>query len=421
MSASPLDRANECLARVDARDAAVRAWAYLDPDRVRRQAADLSGQAPRSPLHGVTVGLKDIIETHDQPTAYGSSIWSGHQPDADAVAVELLRGAGLNIMGKTTTTEFATYHPTPTRNPHRLDRTPGGSSSGSAAAVADGQVDLALGTQTAGSVNRPGAFNGVFTLKPTYHRWPFTGVLPVALTFDTLGGFARDPRMLAHLDAVLAGGAAGSTRRPDRVLPQLASLRIGVLTSPWDDIAQPEALDALRSAMQAVRHAVAEVREVAIEDELADLQEAHANIQNYEAAFNLRSMITPAPEQVSDLLRRHLEAGAALSADQVQDHLVTLRRTRTFVGEAFERVDVLIALASPGEAPDLSSTGNPAFNRVASTAGVPAAGLPFGTGPSGLPLGLQIMAPHHSDRALLELVADLCTVLGVPTPTALPA
>ncbi|MDN2500152.1 amidase, partial [Nocardia nova] len=211
------------LERVAERDESVRAWAFLDPDRARAQARALDAETPRSPLHGIPVGIKDIIDTADQPTAYGSPLWSGHRPGRDADAVRRLRAAGALIFGKTATTEFATYEPTRTRNPHDLEHTPGGSSSGSAAAVADGQVPIALGTQTAGSVLRPGSYCGVFTLKPSYGRWSFDGVLPVALSFDTLGAFARHPVWLGAVDQVLTDEAQAA------VLPATRDLTVGVL------------------------------------------------------------------------------------------------------------------------------------------------------------------------------------------------
>lgn len=418
MIPSPIDHARRSLDRVAARDADVRAWAHLDENQVLTRAQELAGRSEQSPLHGRTIGLKDIIETADQPTAYGSSIWVDHRPDDDATAVAMLKDAGLNVMGKTTTTEFATYQPTPTRNPHGLDHTPGGSSSGSAAAVGDGQVDLALGTQTAGSVNRPGSFCGTYTLKPTYHRWPFTGVLPVALTFDTLGGFARDPRDLSALDAILAGPVGARAARPRRELPERPTF--GLLSTPWDDLAQPEALTALRDAAAAIDGAVGSVRPYAVPDELLALQSAHADIQNYEAAFNLRDRIAPDPSAISDLLREHLAAGSALTADEVQERLRVLRAAREFVARALGEVDLLLCLAAPGEAPDLSSTGNPAYNRLSSTSGVPAAGIPFAKGPAGLPMGLQLMSPAHTDQALMELVTRVAETLGLPTPTHLP-
>jgi Asp-tRNA(Asn)/Glu-tRNA(Gln) amidotransferase A subunit family amidase len=410
-----------CLNRVAERDCEVRAWAHLDRHLALRYATEADQAEPVSPLHGVPVGLKDIIDTADQPTSYGSPAWIGHRPQRDAESVRRLRAAGAVIMGKTTTTEFATYQPTLTMNPHDQEHTPGGSSSGSAAAVADGQVQIALGTQTAGSVNRPGSFCGVFTLKPTYGRWPFAGVLPVALSFDTLGGFARDPRDLGRLDTVLSSPRADGAPARTRALPPLSELRVGVVRGPWFDRAEPAAADMLAWAAGQLGALAGEVRDVAVPAELAALQDAHADIQSLEAGWYLRDMIARNPDKVSELLKGHIAAAQALDADQQQLCRAALRDARAFARDALSEVDVLITLAAPGEAPhSLESTGDPAFNRLASTAGLPAAGLPVGTGERGLPLGLQIIGPPHADRSLMELVITLTHDVGLAAVPALP-
>ncbi|GAB7007948.1 amidase [Nocardioides sp. AN3] len=405
------------LSRVAARGDAVGAWAHLDRDLAMAAAAEADRTAPRSALHGVAIGLKDIIETADQPTSYGSPAWSGHRPAADAIAVARLRKAGAVIMGKTTTTEFATYQPTATRNPHNPEHTPGGSSSGSAAAVADGQVRLALGTQTAGSVNRPGSFCGVFTFKPTYGRWPFTGVLPVALTFDTLGGFARDPRDLLPLDAVLAGASPAASR----AVPALSELRVGVLRGPWFDRAEAAAAAMLQRSVDVLAAKVGSIAEVDTPEDLEHLQESHADIQSLEAGWYLQDMIARDPALVSDLLKSEIAHARALTADEQELRRDALRAAAIFADRALEEYDVLVTLAAPGEAPrGLESTGDPAFNRLASTAGLPAAGLPVGTGEHGLPLGLQLIGPRHSDQRLLGLVTTLTFEHGLSQIPDLP-
>lgn len=421
LTGSSVEQLSTCFARIAERDCEVRAWAHLNPELAMSYAVTADAEAPRSALHGVSVGLKDIIETGDQPTAYGSPIWTGHQPAQDAESVRRLREAGAVIMGKTTTTEFATYNPTLTMNPHNPGHTPGGSSSGSAAAVADGQVRIALGTQTAGSVNRPGSFCGVFTFKPTFDRWPFTGVLPVALTFDTLGGFARDPRDLVALDDVLANPRPEGGRARHRELPEVGTLRIGVLRGPWWDRAEPAAAAALDEMAQRLSSVVASVRDVADSELLEHLQTSHAQMQNHEAHFFLRDMIAPEPQNISEALRRNLDDAAAMTADQVQFARAALRDARTFAAQALAEFDLLITLAAPGEAPQsLESTGDPAFNRLASTAGLPSAGIPIGKGPQGLPLGLQIIAPQDADQALMAFVVHLTHDLGVFSVPELP-
>ncbi|MHC3367612.1 amidase [Rhodococcus aetherivorans] len=403
-----------CLDRIDERDSLIHAWAFLDPELALAQARARDGEDRRSMLHGSPVGVKDIIDTADQPTGYGSELWQGHRPDRDAEVVRRLRQAGAVILGKTTTTEFATYRPTATRNPHNTAHTPGGSSSGSAAAVADGQVPLALGTQTAGSVLRPGAFCGVFTLKPTYGRWPFDGVLPVALTFDTVGGFARHPAELAALDGVLADPG------PERTLPAAADLRIGVLRPPWADRATPAAAAMLEHTVEALRAVVTDVVDVPVPEELAALDEAHTLIMAVEASAALADRIRR-PGQVSDQLTRFLSDGRDAPAGTVQNARVVLRQARRFVDDAHRRVDVLLTLASTGEAPTgFASTGDPIFNKLASTAGVPGVGLPTGTGTDLLPLGIQLIAPAHSDQSLVHLATCLTDRFGIATRCPLP-
>ena len=405
---SAVEQTQACLDRIDARDEQVRAWAYLDHDGALAQARAVDEAGADLPLRGVPVGIKDIIETGDQPTAYGSVIWEAHRPEGDAQAVRRLRMAGAVILGKTTTTEFATYNPTETRNPYNKGHSPGGSSSGSAAATGDGQVPLALGTQTAGSVTRPGSFCGVFTFKPTYSRWPLAGVLPVALTFDTLGGFARNPELLLALDVVLASPRADGSPARTKPLPLAVDLRVGVLRLPWSERAQPEALVALKATADRLAACVGRVEVVDVPEWVTDLQAAHADIQNYEAASALQPMIAPDPTRISELLQEHLANGRALSSDRVEAARDVLRRVTLYFDGLLREYDVLLTLAAPGEAPEsLATTGDPAYNRPASTAGLPALGFPIGMGPPGLPLGAQLIGPADSDEALLGLLIKL--------------
>ncbi|WP_040790857.1 amidase [Nocardia paucivorans] len=405
-----------CLNRIDERDELVRAWAFLDSDLALAQARDRDAEPCRSALHGIPVGVKDIIDTADQPTSYGSRLWEGHRPDRDAEVVARLRKAGAVILGKTTTTEFATYHPTITRNPHNPGHSPGGSSSGSAAAVADGQVPLALGTQTAGSVLRPGSFCGVFTLKPTYGRWPFGGVLPVSLTFDTVGGFARHPVWLGALDGVVAEPDS------DEPLPATCDLRVGVLRPPWADRATPAAVDALENTVAALRDVVTEIVDIRVPGELGALDRAHTLIMAAEASTALADRIDrPGPERISDELTRFLSRGRTATADAIQRARIELRRARRFLDATHRRVDVVLTLAAPGEAPaGLAGTGDPVFNKLASTAGTPAVGLPVGKGNDGLPLGIQLIGPAHSDQALVRIATCLTDRIGLAARCPIP-
>ncbi|MGX6509943.1 amidase [Rhodococcus sp. SJ-2] len=402
-----------CLARIEERDETIMAWAHVDPELALSQASARDSEQRRSPLHGIPFGIKDIIDTDDQPTAYGSELWKGHRPDGDAEVVRRLRRDGAVIMGKTTTTEFATYRPTETRNPHHTGHTPGGSSSGSAAAVADGQVPLALGTQTAGSVLRPGSFCGVFTLKPTYGRWPFDGVLPVALTFDTVGAFARHPAWLGAIDESLS--TAGHVPPPATVLAPLRELRVGVLRPPWDDRATPAAAALLEDFTSGLRGLVSDIVDVQIPADLADLDDAHTLLMAAEASAALAERIHGSrPGSVSRQLTNFLQSGREAPSNAIQSARTVLRRARTVVDRLFDDLDLLVTLAAPGEAPVIGTgTGDPVFNKLASVSGCPAVGLPAGRGVHGLPLGIQLVAPAHADQALVRIATCLTDRAGL--------
>nr|WP_236147403.1 amidase [Mycolicibacterium sp. CH28] len=404
------------LDRINQRDSLIQGWAHLDTELARKQARSRDEEPPRSALHGIPIGVKDIIDTGDQPTAYGSELWAGHRPERDAHVVARLREAGAIILGKTATTEFATYRPCATRNPHNPDHTPGGSSSGSAATVADGQVPVALGTQTAGSVLRPGSFCGVFTLKPTYGRWPFDGILPVALSFDTVGGFARHPVWLGVLDQVLA------QRHTVETLPATDRLRVGVLRSPWNDRATPSAVAALGRFVAGVSALGASHVDIEVPDELADLDDAHTLIMAVEAATALSGRLdhdgrTP----ISDQLAEFLSVGRSTTSNDIQRARGVVQASVRFAAAAFRGVDVLVTLAATGEAPEgLASTGDPVFNKLASVTGLPAIGLPVGTGVAQLPLGVQVIGPPHTDHALVRVATHLTDRAGLTARCPLP-
>ncbi len=404
------------LDRIAERDNTIRAWVHLDPELARAQARARDSEPPSSPLHGVPIGVKDIIDTADQPTSYGSDLWANHRPQRDAEVVERLRTAGAVILGKTSTTEFATYQSCATRNPHNPEHTPGGSSSGSAAAVADGQVPVALGTQTAGSVLRPGSYCGVFTLKPSYARWPFDGVLPVALSFDTVGAFARHPVWLGALDQSVA--RTGETMK----LPATQRLRVGVLRPPWADRATPSASAALERFVKNLAGLTAQTADIEIPDALGALEDAHSLIMATEAADALDGHVRPERSgTVSDQLIRFLARGHAATPNEIQQARALFRETSRIVSREFDVFDVLVTLASTGEAPaGLGSTGDPVFNKLASVTGLPAVGLPIGTGSSGLPLGIQVIGPPHSDQALVRLATYLTDRAGLTARCPLP-
>ena len=358
----------ECLAVVEAREDELWAWAFVDAEAAMAQARARDREERRGPLHGLPVGVKDIIDTAGMPTAYGSSIHEGRTPERDADCVAWLRAQGAVILGKTATTEFATYEPAPTANPHDLDRTPGGSSSGSAVAVAAGMVPLAYGTQTAGSVIRPAAFCGVAGFKPR-HGWRSTaGIKRLSERLDTLGTFGRtvaDAALLAGLEPPEAAGARlafGSAGGDDGGLVAEAAARLGA-----EEIALPPEFDGLAAAQE--------------------------TLMAYDVARALEPEWREHRDQLSARLREYLEEAWAVPAEERERAAELGDRCRAAWPAALEGFDALLVPAAHGEAPPRSEghTGDPLFCRPWTLLGVPAISVPGLTGPAGLPVGVQLV------------------------------
>ena len=387
------------LARIDARDDAVRAWALLDREAAlaAARAAD-AASGPRGPLHGVPVGLKDVIDARGMPTEFGSEAFVGHYPDADAAVTARLRAAGAIIMGKLVTAEFATYRPGPTRNPANPDHTPGGSSSGSAAAVADGQVPLSLGTQTAGSVVRPAAFCGAFGFKPSYGRYPTQGVIETAHRLDTVGTFARHIADLALADAVLADDWALAE-------PDDRPLLIGVLQDGmWASGAMQATLEGWAAAFADRGHHVA-VRKAP--DILENLGAAQKLIHQYECARLLGAICRDRADRVSATFRQFIDGGLAIADSAYAQACAVQDRAQGVEQDIFGRADLLLCASAPGPAPrGLDSTGDPVFCRPWTALGAPSLGFPAGEA-DGLPLGLQFNGRRGTDRQTLARAARL--------------
>src|SRR5688572_25761330 len=290
-----VELAQACLARVEARERDVQAWAHIDAEHVLDQARARDREAPRGPLHGVPVGVKDILDTYDMPTEYGSRIYAGHRPKGDAACVALLREAGAVIMGKTVTVELAAFHYARTRNPHNLAHTPAGSSSGSAAAVADFMVPAALGTQTGGSTIRPAAFCGVVGYKPTFNLVNRAGVKALAESQDTLGLMARSVPDVAHMLSVLAGCAVPDFDRQD-----LAPPRVGVCEMKgWPTKLSPAIERAMEDARARMSGAGARVREMPLPQPFETLFVAQRRMNDYEAWHALSDERTQHPDKLS--------------------------------------------------------------------------------------------------------------------------
>ena len=397
----------DCLERIAAREDAVRAWEYLDRDAALEQARAVDAGPPRGLLHGLPVGVKDLIDTVDMPTAYGTPVYAGHRPAWDAACVALTRAAGGIILGKTVTTEFAGMYPGKTRNPHHPGHTPGGSSSGSAAAVADYMVPLAFGTQTAGSVIRPAAFCGVVGYKPSFGLISRVGVKALSDTLDTVGTIARTVPDAALLAAAVSGRADLLVGRPLE-----GALRVGICrTYEWKQ-AQPETVAAFGRAAEKLAAAGIPVREVKLPPTYANLVQAQSNIQLVEQAQSLAHERLKYGPQLSARLRGILEAGLRIAPERYDAAQTLARNCRRSLTEVFTDCDVLLAPSAPGAAPEgLDMTGDPLFSRIWTLLRVPCVNIPVAAAANGLPVGLQVIGAFGSDAQTLAAAHRLHQVL----------
>ncbi len=392
--------ARSCLTHIEAREPDVQAWQYLHPDQVLAQARALDQQTtPKGPLHGVPFGVKDIIDTRDMPTSYGSPIYQKHQPVLDAACVALSRKSGGVLMGKTVTTEFANIHPGKTRHPMAPERTPGGSSSGSGAAVGDKMVPLAIGTQTTASVIRPASFCGVFGYRPTYGDLRMVGVKEAAGSLDTLGLMARSIDDLALYRDVLLDMAP----TPLPIVNQPP--RIGFCRTPlWSQV-EPYTAQLLETAAEGLAKAGAQVEDAKLSSDFDPIVEMHRTISSFEFMRNFTYEIENYWEQISLALRNgRIANGQHCTYEQYCDARIWAETRRRQLDGMFGSYDVMLAASAPGEAPiGLSSTGNPVFCTLWTTMHVPAITLPIFTGPNGLPVGVQLVGRRYRDRQLFAV------------------
>jgi len=375
----------------------VQAFVALDLVAARRSADNPKLAA--LPLFGLPVGVKDIFDTFDFPTEYGSPIYAGFQPRADAAAVALTRRAGGVVLGKTATTEFATMVPAATRNPHNLDHTPGGSSSGSCAAVAASMLPFAFGSQTAGSVIRPASFCGVAGFKPSYRLIPTAGVKDVAPHLDTAGVFAAGVADVAFMTAAILDRDLRVDRSPPAA-PRIALTR----THLWSK-ASAAMQRAVERAARAAEKAGAKVVDLTLPAILEEAYAAQFVIQDHET-FRSRSYEYDAHrDKLGKELRESLDAAAAITADAYDAARRTAKRARQALADLMAEHDVILTASAPGAAPKgLGSTGNPMFNRLWTLMGTPCVNVP-GLSEDGLPLGIQIVGRFGRDRAALEAAA----------------
>jgi len=399
-----------CLARIEAHEGELHAWAFIDADLALEQARACDRVDPQGLLHGVPLGVKDIIDTHDMPTQMGSPIYAGRRPPADAACVALVRAAGAIVLGKTVTTEFAGSFPGPTTNPYDSARSPGGSSSGSAAAVADFMAPAAFGTQTGSSILRPSAYCGVIGYKPTFGTFNIAGIKAASQSLDTLGLHVRDLDDIQLLTAVLVNRPLTPLTAP------AAGPKIGVCRTPLWDIALPETQAAVEDAATRLGQAGASVREVTTPDAFAGLEDARIAINCYERSRHMTNEWRDHRDALSDMFQAVMQTGLDMPYD---DYIAAMRLTedcRQQSGALFDGLDVLLAPCVDGEAPEgLEYSGNPRLPGFWTAIRLPAISLPTHTGPNGLPVGIQLVARYRDDDRLLSVAKWVLEKLGSPT------
>jgi Asp-tRNA(Asn)/Glu-tRNA(Gln) amidotransferase A subunit family amidase len=403
-----------CLTRIRQVDDKIQAWAFLDPDYVRQQARALDqlrleGKAI-GPLHGVPVAIKDIFDTADMPTKNGSVLCAGRTPSRDATVVSLLRAAGAVVMGKTVTTEFAYFSPGKTRNPHNAEHTPGGSSSGSAAAVAANMVPLAVGSQTNGSTIRPAAYCGVIGFKPSHGLISRHRVSPLSRTLDHVGLFARSIDDIALLaEQLITYDENDPDTRPRARIP-LATVAaeepplppmFAFIKTPMWERADDETKEGFGEIVEQLG---AQVEEVELFPSASDAWQWHQTIMSAEMAANLAREWESGRERMSEQLRRQIEEGRAVSAFDYQRALKQIDPIHDSFVELFEqRYDAILTASAPSAAPKgLASTGDPAFCTLWTLCGMPCITLPLLESAGGLPIGVQLVGPRSGDAKLLR-------------------
>jgi Asp-tRNA(Asn)/Glu-tRNA(Gln) amidotransferase A subunit family amidase len=398
-----------CLERIRDREQTVLAWEHLDGDRALARARELDKAGGGGLAAGVPFGAKDIIDTADMPTAYGSPIHEGHRPGRDAGCIAITRAAGAVLLGKTVSTEFGHRYPGKTRNPFNPAHTPGGSSSGSAAAVGDKMIPLAYGTQTTGSVIRPAAFCGTVGYKPTYGDFNNNGVMPNSPSIDTLGAMVRSVEDLALVRSVLLEEPLVALKPP-----AMAGLKIGFYRSPFWDRAEGYTQSHLEHAAKRLSGLGAKVTDLELPGIDADFERLFRVISGFEFSrtvswerFNRLGALS------ADLRDGRMKEGMETPYEDYRKGTRRLERLRLEIDDVLDGYDVLITPSAPGEAPKgLRKTGNAIFNSIWTALGTPAVTLPVFEGPSGLPIGLQLIAGRFKDRRLFDIAEAVMKALS---------
>ena len=394
---TPADAIDLCAQAIAARESEVGAFVTLDLEGAKARAEKNADALRASPMRGLPIGFKDIFDTADFPTSYGSAIYAGHRPRADAALVAMAKRAGANILGKTVSTEMAFLDPARTRNPHNRAHTPGGSSSGSAAGVAAGMMPLAVGTQTGGSVIRPASYCGITGFKPSYRLLPMVGVKPFSWSLDTAGLFAASVADVAFA----AGAITGRDLRIDRsanVRPRIGFVR----THIWDE-ASEDMRNAAEAAARAAEKSGADVRDFALPPIMEDAFSIHPLLQNYEAARALAYEYDNHRDQLPKLLRALLDDANKITNETYDDARRTTKRARKIYRDLMADFDVILTPSAPGAAPEgLASTGDAKFNRLWTLLGTPCVNVTGFSNKQNLPLGVQVVGRFGRDRETLE-------------------
>lgn len=415
-----------CLKRIEQLEPTIGAWTHLDRDIALQQAraADEFRKSglPTGALHGLPIGIKDIIDTVDYPTERGTVLHQGRQPDRDATLVSLLKEAGAIILGKTVSTEMAVYAPGKTRNPHNPEHTPGGSSSGSVAAVAAAMVSLSVGTQTNGSVIRPAAYCGVYGYKPSFGRISRHGVLEQSPPLDTIGVFARDLADLALIADVLMRYDAQDSAMIPIAPPCIAGImaqevpvnpHFAFIRSPvWEQV-EAVTKDAFREIIEATNEAQPKTIDIVdMPASFAALHEDHRKVMEGDLARSFAAEYQRGKTQLSDVLRDMIERGQQVSDTDYQQALAHMSDYNDFLGEVFEDYDAILTPATPGPAPaGIEATGSPVMNTIWTFCGTPAINLPILQSPDGLPMGVQVVGERNDDARLFRSTRWLLDIL----------
>jgi aspartyl-tRNA(Asn)/glutamyl-tRNA(Gln) amidotransferase subunit A len=405
---TPVDLLEGCLERIDRLEERVRAWVLVDRSRARAEAeertTELRRGQDRGPLHGIPLGIKDIIDVFDWPTACGSRLWKDSIARHDAPAVRKLRAAGAVLIGKTVTTQYASFDPSPTRNPWNSSRTPGGSSSGSAAAVACGMCLGALGSQTGGSITRPASYCGVAGFKPTFGAAPLTGILPLAHSMDHLGPLARCVR-----DVALLAGTISYAGECDFVSPLRGTLKPPVLGRPrgfFDRLASQAVRDMMDRVCAQLVERGARIEDVAVPAAFDEVVPCHRVVMAVEAAAYHAERLKRHPDDYGPYITGLLKEGIACPAPEYARCKAHQEELRQQMRACLDReIDAWICPATTMAAPDIGTTGDPAFNSPWSYTGLPVVSFPLGRDAEGLPLAVQLVGGAWSQGRLFEVAA----------------